>query len=86
MSLTQPAALDHARPVNTAFFHEMADAASGLGLDIAQIIEAAARSAAPPAVRPHPRQTLRITEEPCPNNPWLAVIPTLASSTWRPSA
>lgn len=74
------------RAVNTAFFHEMAEAATGLGLDIAQIIEAAARSAAPPAVRPHPRQTLRITEEPCPNNPWLAVIPTLASSTWRPSA
>ena len=31
-------------------------------------------------------QTLSITDEPWPNRPWLAVIPTLAPSTWRPSA
>ena len=31
-------------------------------------------------------QTLRMTEEPWPKRPWLAVIPTFASSTCRPSA
>jgi UDP-N-acetyl-D-glucosamine dehydrogenase len=72
------------RALNTAFFHEMAAAATRHGIEIAQIIEAAARSVIAPVVRS--RQTLRITDEPCPNNPWLAVIPTLASSTWRPSA
>src|SRR5207302_172532 len=29
---------------------------------------------------------LRITEEPWPKRPWLAVRPTRAPSTWRPSA
>ena len=31
-------------------------------------------------------QRATITDDPCPNNPWLAVTPTLAPSTWRPVA
>ena len=33
-----------------------------------------------------PRQRLSTTADPCPNSPWLAVIPTRAPSTCRPSA
>ena len=31
-------------------------------------------------------QRATITDEPCPNSPWLAVTPTVASVTWRPVA